>query len=169
MANTDLRTYIIDEEAKQRAAQVREFALAHRYSLTDMRKRLAAGTKPPGADPNHVLMLDALEPVQRPSSSPEPDTAQRSKNACRVVFVIEQHTDGWKAHFQVSSSLPRLYPDIGSVQRILNLFGIQKLVRESEAVEMEPMGPAKEAVNLWFPIDLKGVPIQVTDDRFLTS
>jgi hypothetical protein len=143
MANTDLRKYEMTDEVKRRAAQVKQAALAQRESLTAIRERKVAGTKPPGAKPELALSLTGV------------DAAGAHPNSLRVVYSIEQHTEGWMAHFQLTCDRPRTYPLPAVVQEVVRLFGVTMPVNAAHAIEMEPISPAKEAVNIWFPINLK--------------
>jgi hypothetical protein len=136
------------EDVKQRAAQVKQSALALRESLTAIRERKVAGTRPPGARPELALSLTGV------------DAKGAHPNSLRVVYSIEQHTDGWMAHFQLTCDRPRVYPLPVVVQEVVRLFGVTMPINAANAIEMEPIAPAREAINLWFPINLKNEPIQ---------
>lgn len=160
MSYTDLRPYVFNAEAGARAKEILAYALSHRESLTEQRNRASTGGKPPGADPNHVLVLDALEEAPKAKGAPGLTTPGVRKNACRVAYAIEQQLDGWVARVSIAVDKPRMYPSVGNVQQILALFGINESVKDAKEVNTEQVAPAKHAVNLTFAIDLKGKPIQ---------
>jgi hypothetical protein len=102
-----MRILLSDAQAKARAAEVIQYALAHRENLATLVARMNK-EECPGDDPGHVLEI---------------------QDGYRVVVSVEQQPDpvGWCFHVSVSvwpTTGDKIYPHPIAVHEIIKMLGI---------------------------------------------
>jgi hypothetical protein len=126
-----MRALVIDDVARTKANAVKEFALAHRFSIHDMLKRMKFPDSAPGNDPNFVLNLI---------------------DGWKVVYSVEQSQAGWFHHISISID-PREknkpVPSIAGAEEILKLLGLGPVTKHTGCWLEDVQGG--KAVNLLFP------------------
>jgi hypothetical protein len=125
-----MRVLVIDDDAKVRAATLRQYAIEHKENLNALVSRMTKGELAPGNNPNFVLELF---------------------DGWRVVMTIEQQPppQGWCYHLSVSvvpQRADKATPNPVAIETmLLPLLGIKATLRD--AVNISHTG---NIVELWF-------------------
>lgn len=135
-----MRPVHIDDAARARAKEIRQYAFAHRESMTENRNRLSIGKGL--ADPENFCMK---VPV-----------------GYSIAYNIEQGMGGWVQRISVYQETPRLTPHPPTVARIVEeLFDIHPaknpvpgkgsgVLAEALAVEQQALPNGCIAINLLY-------------------